>query len=548
MKHLLSPLQIGSKTVRNRIVSTAHGEHMASNGLLTDHMVAYHARRAQGGAGMLITFGSGTVSKSAASRDNVALWRPENEPNLRLLADLVHGHGTLILAQATHRATREALFEMDDVLEAPSMPPGAFKTGYYGAPHELTDSEINGIIDSYVDAACRLARCGWDGIQITALGSHLIEHFWSPVLNRRTDKWGGDEEGRMRFSLEVIRAVARATPDDFLISFRLSADLATEEIGLDFEALRKIALRLDAEQVISFFDISGGSGFNTETHAAAVPPEGFGIALYNELAGKLRGDLSVPVLAAGRMFDPEVAEAALEAGHCDLVAMTRALIADPDLPKAVAEGRPQAFRPCIAINEGCRRVTIGRSVACSVNPGVADPNLMDFSPAENPRTIRVIGGGPAGMEAARVAATRGHAVTLYERESILGGQMHDFAAISGWPHLMNHVLWLEREIERLGIRVVTGTAITDNEVAGWNDDVIILATGAETVLPPEAEVLGDRAVTDTELLRKPDFLSSGMKVAIIDMDGRLRAAKTAVTVARFGADVAFHLIMRIRHQ
>lgn len=532
---LFTPVNIGKKTAKNRIVSSAHGEHLAQGGILTDHIIQYHARRAVGGAGVIIAFGSGSVTPTAASHDSVALWKEENEAPLRRLADLVHAEGALILAQATHRAAREVPMSMDDVLQGPSTPPGSYKQGYYGALHVLSEDEIRGIIANYETAARRLARCGWDGIEITALGTHLIEHFWSPVLNTRTDAYGGDFERRMRFSLEILRAVADATPDDFLIAFRFSADLATEELGLTFADITRIARRLDEEGIVSFFDISGGSGFDVAAHAAAVPPEGFPLRTYGRFAKELKSQLSVPVMTAGRMIRPEDAEAALAAGECDLVAMTRALIADPDLPRATSEGRADTIRPCIAINEGCRRVTIGRSLACSVNAAVADPRLSDFHTADTKRHVRIIGGGPAGMETARVAAQRGHLVTLYEQTERLGGQMHAFAALAGWPYLLNHVAWLERELDRLGVEVVLGKAVGAGDLQAWNDEVVVMGTGARTCLPPEADAVASRAVTDVDLLERPELVVPGANVVVIDIETRLRGAKAALLAKRLGA-------------
>lgn len=532
---LFSPLRIGQREVRNRIVSTAHGEQWASDGLLNERLIQYHERRAIGGAGLLITFGSAPVFKTASTSNTVSLWDERNEAALTEMASRVHAHGTILLAQASHRGPRERPSGADNPLQAPSPLPGSNKQGVLGAPHILSGQEIESIVAAYGQAAERLMRCGWDGMQITALGTHLMEQFWSPALNTRSDGYGGDFEGRMRFSVEVVERIAQAVPRAFLLCFRISGDPYTDLLGLTPEDMVTIARRLDDIGRIDVFDVSGGSGVSTATHAAVVPNDTYPAGTFNHLARRMKANLSVPVIVAGRILVPEQAEAALVAGDCDLVGMTRALIADPDLPRHARAGESHRVRPCIAINEGCRRVTLGQPLACSVNPGVADFTLSRFEPASHPRHVAVVGGGPAGMEAARVAAERGHRVTLFEQAARLGGQLHDYAAIVGHPNLTRHLAWLGRELDRLGVEIRLGAAADAGDVLGTEPDAVVVATGASTDLP--SEVAGSRALvaTDVDVVTDTVRIEPGASVLVYDYESRLRGASVACLIAEGGA-------------
>ncbi len=532
---VFSPLRIGAHTVRNRIVCSAHGEQWSREGLLNERMITYYERRAAGGAGMLICFGSASVYKGAAGAGLPALWDERNAPFLTDMAARVHARGAVLLAQATHRGTRESPAGADNPLQAPSPLPASVKQGYLGAPHVLTIGEIAEIVESYAAVAERLHRCGWDGIELTTLGSHLMEQFWSPTMNTRTDRYGGSFENRMRFSLEIIDRITQTVPRSFLVCFRISGDPVTDLLGLTSVDMGTIADVLASRGRIDFFNVSGGSGVNMETHAAVVPNDTYATGTYIHLARAMKQRLALPVLVAGRILTPADAEAALAGGNCDLVAMTRALIAEPELPHLAEAGMVERIRPCIAINEGCRRVTMGKSHACSVNPGVADAALDDLHPAAAVRQISVIGGGPGGMEAARVAAARGHAVTLYERSDRLGGQMHDYAKMVGLPHLLGHVEWLEREIRRLGVTVELGRDISSGDLAAWNPEATVVATGACTAVPPEGRGLAATAVTDVDGLAAAATLPPGRAVLVYDIEGRSRGASIAAKLKEAGA-------------
>lgn len=515
---LLEPLEIRGRTVRNRIVLTAHGEHLAEDGLVTETLIRHHERRAEGGTGLIVCGGSASVSPDAANAALISLWDQRNDEPLADLARRVRRHGSVVLCQASHRGVREVLPGLDGhhvaVSPGVSVPP-------YGAPAVLSTADISALVDRYADAARRLASAGFDGIELIALGTHLIEQFWSPALNRRDDEYGGSFENRLRFGRQVLDAVAAAAPDDFLVAFRMSLDPHSAGVGLDTVALTEIARAMGEHERIDLFDVSSGSGLSARAHAATVPPDDFPEKCNNELAKSVRAFAHKPVLVAGRILTPRAAEETLADGAADLVGMTRALIADPDLPRRVMAREHRRIRPCIAINEGCRRVVAGRTLACTVNPEVGAPPL-DLTPARSARNVVVVGGGPAGMEAARVAALRGHRVTLLERQPFLGGAVHLAARLPRRPRLTAHVDWQEGELERAGVDVRRGVEATPRELAGLAPDVVVVATGCRDYVPPELAASLGACVTDVDVLTGSAELPETGRLLVYDAEGHGR--------------------------
>ncbi|QQK81049.1 FAD-dependent oxidoreductase [Salicibibacter cibi] len=526
LKTLFSPLKIGAKEAKNRIVSTSHAVGWDNGtGIINERHVKYHERKAAGGAGIIMTFGSASVyEKSAASYGSVSLWNEENEPLLKELADRVHAHGALIMSQATHMGRRADSSISGRPIQAPSaIPEGVHRE----IPHVLRTEEIPPIVESFAEAAARLERCGWDGIEITSFSGHLIEQFWSPALNDRTDRYGGDFAGRMRFSIEVIQAVREAVSSDFIIAFRMTADPKTDALGLDQEDMLEIARILDGLGSIDMLSISGGTGATYRAQAAVVPGDTFARGTYNHVAKKMKEQLSVPVLVAGRNLDPAQAENALTNGDCDLVGMTRAIIADPDMPQLAQKGEFSQIRPCIACGECIGRLYSGMPVICTVNPAMADDSLDNLIPVQHQRKVVIVGGGPAGMEVARVSAIRGHEVHLLECTDKLGGKVYFAAMASERPHYGKHIKWLEQELDRLGANVHLHKKGTVSNVLDVNPDVVVLATGAN----PRS----DHYITDVELLDGKVSINNKSKLLVYDREGKFRGPSIANFAAEAGA-------------
>ena len=349
-----------------------------------------------------MTFGSACVDPTTeASYGSIALWDERNEPALRALADGVHQHGALCMSQMTHMGRRGNSLTSGVPLRAPSdLPEGS----HLEVPVPLEIDELPAIIDRFAAAARRLEECGWDGCEVTSFGGHLIEQFFDPQVNTRTDAYGGSLENRTRFGREVLEAVRAAVSDRFIVSFRMAVDQCITG-GLGPADMIEIARSLTATGTVDLISVSGGTGSTRLGTAYFVPPDELPEGVYNQRAAGFRQAVGVPVLVAGRNVEPEVAEECLQSG-VDLVAMTRAIIADPDLPLKVTTGARK--RPCISLNEGCiGRLYTGLPMWCSVNPAIREPELGQLAPAAEPRRIVVVGAGVAGLEAARGAAVAG---------------------------------------------------------------------------------------------------------------------------------------------
>jgi 2,4-dienoyl-CoA reductase-like NADH-dependent reductase (Old Yellow Enzyme family)/thioredoxin reductase len=533
---LFEPLELGSKVAKNRIVSTAHATRLDAAGLLGEEYIRYYERKAEGGLGVLCTFGSASVHRdSTPSYGCMRLWEAANEPMLEELADRVHAHGALILSQATHLGRRGQSRKSGTAVSAPSALPEPVNRD---VPHVLSRHEIRDIVDAFAAAAARLERCGWDGVEITSFGGHLIEQFLSPLVNTRTDEYGGDFAGRLRFAREVIERVGDAVSPSFLVAFRMTGDPLTDTLGLDRDDMLEVARALDEIGRIDLFSISGGTGAVPEAQAATVPPDYFPRRCYAELGKAMKGAVKVPVLLAGRILDAEDGEATLASGEADLVGMTRALIADPDLPRKAASGEHARVRPCMAISQDCiGRVNLGMGVICAVNPeiGRTPPAPRDASDAL--LRVVVVGGGPAGLEAARVAAEHGHDVVLFECENRLGGQVRIGAAVDDRPSYAAHVDWLEQELGLLGVSVERTTEATARTVLEQEPDAVIIATGSTAALPDEVTDLTPRSTTDVALLAGDCEVDPSWRVAVYDNEGYIRGAYAALIARAAGAEV-----------
>jgi 2,4-dienoyl-CoA reductase-like NADH-dependent reductase (Old Yellow Enzyme family) len=491
--HLYAPLKLRGKVLRNRIVSTPHATGWGHDGVLDPREVDYHIRKAAGGVGLVMTFGSASVDPTtAASYGSISLWDERNEAELRRLADGVHRHGALCMSQLTHMGRRGTSTMTGIPLRAPSdLPEGV----HLEVPVPLDVSELPEIVQRFAEAAVTLERCGWDGCEVTSVGGHLIEQFFDPGINTRTDEYGGSLENRTRFGREVLEAVRAAVSDDFIVGFRMTVDQCMPG-GLDTDDLIEIARSLTSTGAIDLLSLTGGTGATRLSTAYAVPGDQLPEGVFNERARRFREALGIPVVVAGRNVEPAMADAAVADG-IDLVAMTRAIIADPDLPAKAQAGRNP--RPCIGINEGCiGRLYTARPMWCSVNPGIRDPELAELSSTDSPGTVVVVGGGVAGLEAARGAALRGHRVVLYERRPGLGGRARLAGLRKGRERWALYIDWLRAEAEGAGAELRTGVDATAQDVLADAPDAVILATGSR--LRSTAAIPGPVPVVDVDVL------------------------------------------------
>ncbi|MGO1502649.1 MAG: FAD-dependent oxidoreductase, partial [Marinobacter sp.] len=499
-KHLLSPGKLGPVDLRNRIILSPMGDNFADNeGYCTERMQAYYEARAAGGAGLIIM---GVVSiafpHGTAEPFQCAVSDDKYIPGLAKLAQRVHRHGAKVAMQIQHagKVAARDLAEGRD-LWVPSMP----RMTKNNIMSSLTPEELNKFISSqkrdnsptirvmdkddiaqmvewFAAAAERAEKAGFDGVEIHAAHNYIIAGFLSPYHNQREDEYGGSLENRVRFMREVIQAVRARVSPDFGVWMRLDAYELHTEGGINLEEAKQIAKiaeeeGIDAIAVSAYATITTGSAF---TDAPLVQkPAGF-----LDWAAEIRSVVDTSVIALGRI-EPEVGDKAIADGQCDFVAMGRKLLADPELPNKLAEGKPETIRPCVYCYTCVSQIFINEPIKCAVNPFTSQEHQKVLLPAASKKHVVIVGGGPAGMEAARIASLRGHKVTLIERSNRLGGTLF-FAALAypeNGPLLDN----LVAQVKELPIEVRFNTEATPELLSSLNADHVFVATGARRDAP-----------------------------------------------------------------
>ncbi len=531
--HLFSPLRIGSHTLKNRIVSTSHDAHYGAGGLPTSRYIAYHVAKARGGAGLVQAFGTASVHPTSTSgAGNINIWDDSVIAPFRDLADQVHSHGALITAQLVHRGRRATGLITRQPPIGPSDVPNE-RTGE--TPRVMSVSDIHEMIAAYAEAAERTVRGGFDGVELAVYGDMLPDQFLSPVVNTRTDDYGGDFDRRLRFCVELFHAVRDAIGADRLLIARVTADdflpgelNATERL--------EVARRFDALGVIDVFSVVGGTIKSITGRAKNVPSAYFPKGVYLSLAAPYKQALRAPVLYAGRIVDPAHAETAVGDGLADLIGMTRAIIADPEMPRKAEEGRIDDIRTCVGANQCIGRLYMGLPIECVQNPTIGRENeLEDMEPATRTRRVVVVGGGPGGLEAARVAATRGHEVVLLERSEEVGGQILTAARAPGREDLVGIPAWLSKQLAKLGVEVRTKLEASVPDVLELGPDAVVIATGS---IPrrPSAQMNGGSGVVFAQDVLNGVARPEG-RVLIISDDPFKFGPTTADFLAAKGHDV-----------
>lgn len=534
-EHLFTPFRLGHLTLPNRIVSTAHATVLAENGRPGPRLNAYHAEKAKGGCGLVITYGSAAVHASSPARDwsGVELFDDGVIPALKEAAAAVHRHGARIISQITHRGRRGTTETYWRPLLAPSPIP---ERTHRETPHEMETEDIREIVEAYGQAALRLKKGGFDGAEVLVGYGHLPEQFLSPFSNRRTDEYGGSFENRLRFAMEVVDSVRRAVGDDFVVGLRVGGEERTEG-GLNRPDQLEIIKRLAATGKADYLNVVRATPENLIAQAETVPSMWYRTGIWTDWAAEVKRNTDLPVIAVGRINDPMLAESVLANGQADLVAMTRALIADPHMPNKAKEGRLDDIRPCIASNQGCiGRLFHGKPIVCIHNPVIGrEAELAEVTPAAEKKTVVVVGAGPAGLEAARVAAERGHRVILFEKKGVLGGQIAPFSMASGREDFGAIVLWLEGQARKLGVDIRLGVEATADAVLAERPDAVVVACGSSPQLldVPGADT-GPVVSTEDALTLQVDW---GDSVLVIDRDGHNQGPAVAETMVEPGRKV-----------
>lgn len=469
--HLLSPIQLGSKIIRNRIVFSAHLTNYAVDGMPTAQHAAYYGARAAGGAGLIITEEQTVHPSDRPYEKLVAGYRPEVVAGYRTITDAAHEHGAVILAQLNHNGAQGSSMHTGRPLWAPSPVPDPL---FREVPKALDHAEIRELIAGYATVARHCREGGFDGVELQASQASLIRGFLAPGTNLRTDNYGGSLANRARFLLEALVAVREALGPDLLLGVRLAGE---ERVAGGIELGEALEVARMAEPHVDYVNTSIGLATSTLhlIEASMATPSGYAL----HIPKALREVVGVPVIGVGRFSDPQQAEDALEAGQCDLVGVVRGQIADPDFAAKALRGKASEIRTCVACNQECiGRVGFNRQLGCVVNPAAGFERLP--TPTRRRKTVTVVGGGPAGLQAAAVAAERGNSVVLLERSNSLGGQIAEAARAPHREELGRLTADLAERCRRAGVRIELETPA---EAGDLRADAVVVATGARPVAP-----------------------------------------------------------------
>jgi len=532
MDPLLQPFKIKHLTLRNRVLSTAHAPSYQVDGHPKDRYRLYHEEKARGGVGLTMIGGSTNISPDSpsvfgqlyAGDDSIIPW-------FKKLTTGVKQHGAAIMCQITHMGRRTA---WDDGHWLPVLAPsGSRERAHRSFPKCMEPEDFDRVITDFALAAKRCQEGGFDGIELLS-HAHLLGQFLSPLINHRSDEYGGSLENRLRLTFQVIDAVRDMVGPEFIVGIRVTGDESLEG-GIDADEGVKIAKFLSTTGAIDFLNVMGGAPYDDLGLSSWVPPMGIPSAPHLSVAARIRESVEIPVFHAGGMADVATARHAIADRLVDLVGMTRAQIADPHLVSKLMNGNEDRIRPCVGLGYCVDRVNQGKPMVCGHNAATGreatQPHLITSSTTK--KRVVVVGGGAAGMEAARLTALRGHDVILYEASDRLGGQLN-LAAKSTTRRSVSGVSdWLQNEIEQLKVTVRLNHYVEADEILDNNPDLVFIATGGWPKLP---DIPGQQYLTSSWDILTGEVRASG-EVLLLDETGDQAASVCADVMAQAGCKV-----------
>ena len=532
-RYLFKPLQIGSLTVRNRIVFSAHLTNYATqDGRPSDQHAAYYAARAAGGAGLIITEEHSTHPTDWPYEKLIHGFHPEVIPGYRRITEAVHAHDVPILAQINHNGGQASSMYTRRPVWAPSPVPDPL---FREVPKAVEHHEIAEIVAGYAKVAEHCMLGGFDGIELQCSHSSIVRGFLSPATNLRTDRYGGDLVHRARLLLEIVDAVRDAIGTRPVLGVRLCGDELIEG-GTTIDDAVEVARMVEATGRVDYINTSIGVATATLYMIEAsmqIPP---GYSMF--IPSAIRQAVSLPVVGVGRFKDPLQADRALGEGQCDLVGVVRGQIADPDFVAKARAGHSEQIRTCLSCNQECvGRMGLNRWLGCIENPRTGRESVTLPAPRHQGRRVVVVGGGPAGLQAAVTATERGHQVTLLERQHRLGGQIPAAASVPTRAELLDITRNLIAAVGRLGVDVRTGVEATVETVRSLSPDVVVLATGARPARPWWAGSRSEHpTVVDVRDVLEGAVAPAG-RVVVLDELGFHPATSVAELLADRGCDV-----------
>lgn len=530
---LLQPYQLKNLTLKNRVMTTSHEPAYPEEGMPKKRYRAYHEMRAKAGIALTMTAGSATVSRdSPPAFNNVLAYTDDVVPWMRELTDACHEHGCAVMIQLTHLGRRTGWNKGDWL---PSVAPSHLREPAHRAfPKKLEDHDIDRILQDYADAAERMQAAGLDGIELQAYG-HLIDQFWSPLTNAMDAPFNGSLENRLHFGFLVLDAVRARVGSDFIVGVRYTAD-ETAPGGITEDEGLEIARRLRDSGQVDFLNVIRGQIHTDPAMANVIPLQGMKSAPHLDFAGRVRAASGLPTFHAARIPDVATARHAISAGLLDMVGMTRAHMADPMIVQKVMEGREHDIRPCVGATYCLDRIYQGGEALCIHNPAtgreLSIPNVIPA--ASDKKKAVIVGTGPAGLEAARVAAERGHSVTVFEAAPEPGGQIRLTAQSKRRAEMIGIIDWRMAQCAARDVEFRFNTFADADDVTELSPDIVVVATGGL----PETTILetgNDLAISAWDILSGD--VPGGDNVLIYDDAGDHPALMAAEQIAATGAQV-----------